>query len=210
MNIKTILGASALALTLPSMASAAIVSVNDVLSSDGDAAAIISAPASVEDDTTTNTAQQGFNEKQNVTVTTAFNYDGGSLTVGDVVDSHMIFLNSDGNGGLTHNGVEWTFSGNIIGVMLDAGGLDEAASNDEFGAMGTLYPGAFGARGLEGNDSVSIAGNVLTVNMRVTEPGDWIRVITEASPVPVPAGLPLVLTGLGVFGFMRNRKRKAA
>jgi len=64
-------------------------------------------------------------------------------------------------------------------VISQQNGQREANSN-YLGAAGTFYPRAFGNRGMEANDSYIINGNQLTVNMQVTEPGDWIRVITAS------------------------------
>jgi hypothetical protein len=146
----------------------------------------------------------------------------------------MIFLNSSGTTRIGHFGVECTFSGTILGVMSDYMGTNEANSSSILGAAGTQYsPGLLGnpaapfaARGMEHpndnnilgtnrgcgtvNDGYLISGNTLCVSMLVTEPGDWIRVVT-VSAVPVPAALPLMLAGLGGLGFMARRKsRKAA
>lgn len=226
MKLKTILGASALALTLPTFASAAIVSAvgADAFGAGGSGAASIVTPADVLEDGASNTAQQGFDEVQNHTTLQAYSYlDNAlmtqSLAAGSVIDSHMIFLNTDGSARADHEDVTWTFTGKIIGLMANRNGSMEIASSAELGAAGVTYEfgtgGVLDARGLEdinGNqsndDAFSFSGNVLTLTMRVTEPGDWVRVITEVAPVPVPAGLPLLLTGLGVFGFLRKRNRK--
>ena len=64
--------------------------------------------------------------------------------------------------------------------MADFTGALEVASSPLLGAPGTVYPGApFGARGMEGADGYVVAGNTITVTMRVTQRGDWIRVITR-------------------------------
>jgi len=83
---------------------------------------------------------------------------------------------------MTDANVEWIFDGPILGVMSDAGGTLEAASSGILGATGTTYPGAFSARGMEGGDSYSVAGNQITVTMTASEPGDWIRVVTADTP----------------------------
>ena len=219
---KFLLSAVLAAMALPS--SAAIISVSGQLSSAGTAAAIIAAPLSVIDDApgAENTGMQGFNERQGVTLAGALAVDGGSIAAGTIVDSHMIFLNGAGSGLLTHGfgqdgGVQWTFSGTILGVMSDSNGTLEAASNSVLGALGTTYPGSFGARGLEGNpfdnfndDFYSFAGNVLTLGMRVTEPGDWIRVVTASpAPVPLPAAGWMLIAGLGALGAAARRRRAA-
>lgn len=137
----------------------------------------------------------------------------------------MIFLNSGpGNdktliehgAGDNSNVAEFTFDGAILGVMSDFDGSLEVMSSSFLGAPGTTYPDdPFNARGLEGNpfdnmddDHYSFAANTISLGMRVTEPGDWIRVVT-ASTVPIPAALPLLGTGLGLLGlagWIRRRR----
>ena len=195
-------------------ASAAIVSVSGPLSSAGALASIIAAPTSVVDDApgAENTGMQGFSEVQGFTLLSDLAVDGGSIAAGTIVDSHMIFLNSSGTTFIRHGigqggPVQWTFDGTILGVMSDQRGTLEAASNSILGALGTAYPGGFGARGLEGNDFYSVAGNVLSLGMAVSEPGDWIRVVTQApAPVPLPAAGWLLIAGLGALGAAARRR----
>ncbi|MCH8882896.1 MAG: hypothetical protein IIA41_05275 [SAR324 cluster bacterium] len=131
-------------------------------------------------------SQEAFDERQNVLLTVPLPVDGGSLPTGWIVDSHMIFLNQpDGTLGVT-SGVTvdvdrlWTFDNPVVGVMSDFTGSLEVASSPLLGAPGTVYPAApFGARGMEGADGYVVAGNTITVTMGVTQPGDWIRVITR-------------------------------
>jgi hypothetical protein len=185
-------------------ANATLIGVNAVTSSAGDMAAIIAAPPDIGDDAATNTAQQGFNELQGVTLVANLPVDGGVITP-QTVNSQMIFLNSEGDTTLNHIGVDWTFDGIILGVMSDTGGTLEAGSNSILGALGTTYPGAFSLRGFESNDSYSgIGTNVLTVNMNVIEPGDWIRVVT--APIPEPG--TILLLGSGILGIAVAGRRK--
>ena len=130
-------------------AQAAIISVTGPLSDAGGASAIIAAPIDVGDDAAINNAQQGFNELQDVLLGSDLTVQGGVISSGTRVDSHMIFLNSQGTTAIGHYGVTWTFDGAILGVMVDRNGTQEAASNSILGAPGTLYPGSFSARGLE-------------------------------------------------------------
>lgn len=208
-------------------ANAALVSTNGSLSSQGVAASIITAPTDMNDDAAFNQAIQAFDEVQSYVLLNDLAVDGGTISAGTRVDSHMIFLNSGpgnstspishGAGG-NQNAASFTFSGDILGVMSDSTGSLEVASSGFLGLATTLYPvSAFNARGMEGNpldgrtdnDWYSFLGDTISLGMNVTEPGDWIRVVT-VSQVPVPAALPLFLTGLAGLGFAARRRRKAA
>jgi hypothetical protein len=183
---------------------ATLISVSGPPSSAGTLAAIIPPPSDALDDIVTNTGMQGFDEAQNVLTTVAHAIDGGSIPAGTLVDSHMIFLNSLGPTFISHENVIWTFDAPIIGVMSDFNGNFEAASTFELGNPLTNYtvtfPGSgpaapFADRGMEGQDAYLIAGNQITFNLSVTEPGDWIRVITAAA-APEPGTLFLLAVGL--------------
>lgn len=174
-----------------SMANAAMLGVSGPPSSKGTLATLIQAPAYVIDAKMTSTGIVGFNEAQRVTTTKAFEMDNGViLPAGSFVDSHMIFLNPTGNELITHADVQYFFSGDIIGVMSDINGNLEAASTGELGLDTTEYGAPFSARGMERENDGSLdgysisGGNVLTVNMKVTTPGDWIRVISKPATTP--------------------------
>lgn len=195
-NIKKLIIVSVLAVVFvaANQTNAAIVSVSGPPSSAGVLPVIIPAPANILNSVVSNLGMEGFNEAQDVMTTVAHGIDsGGPIPAGTLVDSHMIFLNKpdDIGGGLSHIRVVWTFDGPVIGVMSDGGGFLEAASTFELGAPGTNYTvgpagqvAPYPARGMEGGDSYTVAGNQITVNMGVSQPGDWIRVIT-LSPIPV-------------------------
>lgn len=187
-------------------------SVSGPSSNLGTAPAIIAAPLHALDDITTNTGMQGFNEAKGVLTTVAHAVDGGSIAAGTLVDSHMIFLNSAGGTRLSHYDVVWTFSRPIVGVMSNNSGSLEANSTFELGNPGTNYtvtflgsgPAApFTNRGFEGPSQdwyTLLSPNTLEVNMLVTEPGDWIRVVTSGPVVPVPGAVLLGIIGLSVAG----------
>lgn len=187
--------------------------VHGALVSSSNPGGIIPAPAKALDDDVTNTQMEGFDERQSVTLAADLSVDGGIVTKGTVVDSHMIFLNSEGNALLENNDVVWTFDGPILGVMSDSNGNLEAASTPFLGAIGTAYDAPFNARGLEGNSGIAgtsdgylVAGSTLTVDMRVTEPGDWIRVVTASSVPDSPLGTGLVAFALAL-GMVAARRQ---
>ena len=205
---------------------ATLISVAGPNSSMGAAAAIAPAPLHALDDIATNTAMQGFNEALGLTTSVNHNTDGGGvIAAGTMVDSHMIFLNSSGPANLSHFGTIWTFSAPIIGIMSDGNGNLEAASTFELGAPGTNYTAIFGgsgpaapfpARGLEGNNGTGLGGdgyqllapNVLRIGMNVSEPGDWIRVVTRSTAIVPEPSIPLLL-GIGIGAlFVRRRNQK--
>ncbi|BCG63257.1 MAG: hypothetical protein methR_P0953 [Methyloprofundus sp.] len=166
----------------------------------------------VQEDSPTNTIQQGFNEKQNVLLTTNLNYTGGTIASGTRVDSHLIFLNTEEGTKKIDTTAVWKFSGDILGIMSNGNGSDFMNSNTLFGdpnnfTIGT-NTGTFNGFGLEGNDEMSFTGNTLELRMLVTEPGDWIRVVT-ASAVPLPAAVWLMGSGLvGLIGYSRKNKQQ--
>ncbi|OUR71356.1 hypothetical protein A9Q78_09890 [Methylophaga sp. 41_12_T18] len=178
------------------------------------AGADIIAAVSVQEDSPINTHQQGFNEKQSVYLTSAINVDGGTIAAGQTVDSHLIFLNSKSSGNnYIDDSQQWKFDGAILGVMSNKSGSLMNATNGLFAAFNNYFTTGsslpFNAAGLEQNniltgDGYFINGLLLDVRMEVTEPGDWIRVIT-ASAVPVPAAILLFAPAL--LGFLGLRRK---
>jgi hypothetical protein len=152
----------------------------------------------------------GFNEDQNVMVT------GGNLVpdVGSmipdqtIVASHYIFFDPTGNTQIFQEGYV-TFDAKIIGVITSTALLtatDYLANN-----LVTYLSPTF--RGLENGDTAVIdAGNDKKLNLSwfASNPGDYVRVLTEYSPGAVPdTGATALLLGLGLaaLGFTRRLKK---
>lgn len=178
---------------------------------------VIAAPASVTNAAPVNTPIiHGFNEQSNVLLAadlTMQNY-GNPNTIaltGTSVDSHMFFMNQPSgapNPNVTTT-ASFSFSTAVLGIITSTSALNN--SDMLLGAVGTTYQSGFSNRGLEGADAVSFAGNSVDLTFSLTQPGDWVRVITAAdvAPVPLPAGAPLMLAGIGAFAVMRRKAKKS-
>jgi hypothetical protein len=207
---KIILLASALLLS--AQAQAAIISGGTIINA-----------VSIQEDSVTNFVQEGFNEVQGFELTRDITVDGGTILKGTRVDSHLIFLNTPAGTAKTVDSQTWTFSGDILGVMSDRAGSLLTGTNDILAAFSTYFSiqgegtlGPFDALGLEQNnyatgslDGYLFSGAELKLRMAVTEPGDWIRVVT-VSEVPVPAALFLFAPALMGFLGLRRKSKLAA
>lgn len=177
---------------------------------------VIAAPTSIGEDDPTNTEIQAFNEGVGVVLGADLAVDDGVISGGTRVDSHMIFLNTEG-GTLVADVTTYTFSEMILGVISDQDGTNLFASDTILngGIDYTDTSGYGNNRGLEDNDrandyyTISADMFSITVGMRVTEPGDWMRVVT-VSEVPLPAGALLLPAGLVLLGGLRRRRKAAS
>ncbi len=205
-----------------------------IISFTGNGQILSSAPKSVVNSSKAggyfnNKLMTGFNEQQNVLLNKDLKVDNlaigqtgkktakmtslnSSIAAGTKINSHMIFLNQkDGQTGLLQAQATWKFDGKILGVMSDVDGLLIGASDQQLGATGTNYGASFKNRGMETNDIYSFLGNnELKVNMNITQPGDWIRVITAAPTQSASTPEPTMMAGLLAAGALGARLRKRA
>lgn len=124
---------------------------------------------------------------------------------GTVVRSHYIHFDAPvGASGAIQGFVK--FDRPIIGVIvLNTPGSRHLDDSDFLGAP-TLFTHGADARGMEmNNDSftISASGDTLQFAMTISEPGDFIRVLTEGD-VPAPGALALA----GFIAPLSNRRRR--
>ncbi len=206
MNLFSKLGIVAVGISLGMAASPAQAAILSV-SGNGE---MIETPADTNANKTESSKIQGFDEKQNILLDTDLLVDGGTIAAGTEVSSHMLFLDPIKSNLTKVQNTKWLFDGVILGVMSDQAGSLEKASRELLGAENTAYQqnGSHGFESNDSNDNYSINGNELTVGMRATYPGDWIRVVTAANTqsVPEPASILgiFTVTGLGAASLKRK------
>lgn len=175
---------------------------------------------SVGNDTFQTPNLYAFNEDQNIAIPSTIDVNIGTApTAGEVVASHYVFF--DPRRPTTQTGFV-DFDAPIFGVATRTAFL---AASDFLLANNVEYLNP-NLRGLEGGDSVSIDPanpNRLLVDWFASSPGDYVRVFTQRSPgaedgvdgddgdgvpgvVPLPAGLPLLASALGMAAILRRRR----
>lgn len=182
------------------------------------------APADSRPNAFADTVIHAWDERQGVELETSLlvdamqpgTYNGqvdltpGAILSGTIVSSHYIHFDSPGALVMSQNG--WVrFDAPILGVIVlgDGEGADHLDSTDFLGAPGTIYPDAFKYRGLDfpGDlDTFTISEDRMTLiidQLRIANPGDHVRIITETIPTPGT----IALAGLGGLLAMSRRRR---
>ncbi len=169
----------------------------------------VSPPADVTDNPTSCSANSvlTFDEQQGVTLGAPVKYQfkdpgtydhspkkGDWIPAGTVVDSHFLDSNRCNPTDPAIRVGTWTFSQDILGVIVGRQALD---NSDVLGAPGTTYGGAYPSREIDfGNgaaaDSLQIVdARTITVHLQTRSSTDQMRVLTAHNSEPAPtAGGP--------------------
>jgi hypothetical protein len=147
----------------------------------------------------------GFDESQNILIANPLSVDVGTApAVGTIVASHYVFFDP---GPSQHIIGTVNFDSDVIAVITSTGTL---AASDFLANTGVNYLNP-SARGLEAGDSVTISGpRQILFDTFASSPGDYVRVLTQFSPVaaavPEPGGMSLLGIGFaGLLAFLRFR-----
>lgn len=150
-----------------------------------------------------------FNEDQNIFLAAPLQTNIGldPIPAGTVVASHYVFFDP-GPSQRVIGTVD--FDADILAIITATGTLQ---ASDFLANTGVNYLNP-GLRGLEAGDVVTITGpRQIRVDFTASNPGDYIRVITEFSPiaagVPEPASLAVFGIGAIGLGFWRRTRRAA-
>jgi len=85
---------------------------------------------------------------------------------------------------------------------------NKLADSDLWLGLPGIDYGDFGNRGLEYADTTEFNASNVEINWRAQKPGDWSRLITAESPVPIPGAVWLLGSGLiGLVGIKRKFKK---
>lgn len=185
------------------------------------AAELIAAPADARLNALTSaTSVRVWDELQNIVLADPLRanarepglYDANSdldevvIPRGSVVSSHYIHFDSPGSTQARAEG-SVTFDAPIAGVMvLGDSGANRFLDNSDFLGAPTLYPDNVSARGLElsaNGDRFSISADrrTVTFSFAISNPGDYMRVVT----IPAPGAMALA----GASGLIALRRRRA-
>jgi hypothetical protein len=192
---------------------------------------IVSAPALVGPDFIGNSggwlpAQLVFPEKQAFVLQAPLVTDTGTIAAGTTVDSYWFAVNNNAGPTVTVD-TSIVFDRAVLGIIYADGTAMTLNPNfnasNFLGAAGTTYsiPAdcircGFESPPLAAQDSASFTGDVAFFHTGYGNPGDFARIITQGSAVPVPGPTVgsvgsllngLLLAGIGLLALARRRQR---
>lgn len=142
---------------------------------------------------------RAFNEQQGVTLLTDLAVRGGVIAAGTRVNSHFLVFDPSTSRRAIGS---VTLSERILGVATTRNLLN---GSNFLGSSQVTYN--FGnSSGLEGNDIVTFAGDMLSFDLSASSPSDSIRILTA---VPEPASWTMLIAGFGLVGAAARRRRTA-
>ena len=163
-----------------------------------------------------------FDEQQDIAFTDAQSLDFGNIADGTLVNSHYVQFDPTSPSGSVGAG-SITFDGPVLGVIVSTDFLNQGLgafgdSDSYFGLATSLgaYPTGLdpSARGLGSPDDdllITLGSNTLVINSLDIPGGtaagnlDGFRVLTAATPVPVPTAFVLLTSALVGAGLLRRR-----
>ena len=135
-------------------------------------------PNSVGENTFDRPNLYAFDEDQNIVLKADLTTDVGQnpIPAGKIIASHYVFF--DPGPGTEVFGVV-DFNSRVVAIITST---DTLAASDFLARTGVTYLNP-GARGLEAGDYVNISGpNQISFHTVASNPGDYVRVLTEFSP----------------------------
>lgn len=157
-------------------------------------------------------------ESVDVLLTRDLLVDTGAANAGQVVSSLIFLVDTNNSNGLNPVGTI-TFSQNVIAIQRLYSALADGSSSQVQGdttfvlAPWTTPEGELAIFGLEANDIVTFAGNVLSFNVNApNNQVDVFRVITSAdpssgAPIPEPATWTMIISAFGLAGWATRRRK---
>ena len=136
---------------------------------------------------------------------------GFLLDAGTIVSSHYLQWDP-GNGSSSRVTTTISLDSQAFAFITST---SELADTDSLLGLPGLDYNDFGLRGLESGDTTDFSGSDILISWSAGSPGDWTRLISAFSPggedpvdpIPLPASLPILLSGLlGLFAVRRRRR----
>ena len=143
-----------------------------------------------------------FDEQQGVLLANSLVTDTATIAAGTRVDSQFVAFNAVRQ---RTEATVITLDGTVLGLSVTSIGL---GSSDFLGLSSLVYNDSCTACGLEPSDNVVVIGNQVFLNSTFGRPGDFLRIISEATPIPEPDMLAVMIAG-AFLAFATARFRRS-